>query len=113
MRWTMIAMGLAALLSGCAAGTGPAPVSAQADADRGGHFAAWACASCHAVGEGDRAKATSAPPFRELAVNASRLKLQGSLDEIARHGHMEMPPINLSETQKAELLAYFDRLRGQ
>lgn len=113
MRWTMMAMGLAALLSGCAAGTGPKPVAAQADADQGRHFAAWACASCHAVGDGDRAKANSAPPFRELAANSSRLKLQGSLDEIARRGHMEMPPISLSETQKAQLLAYFDQLRGQ
>lgn len=113
MRRPMIAIGLAGLLSGCAAGTSPTPVSASADAERGGRFAEWACASCHAVGETDRAKANAAPPFRDLAANASRLKLQDSLDEIARKGHVEMPPMPLSEGQKAELLAYFDRLRGR
>jgi len=100
------------VLAGCA-GTGhprQSPADAEAAA-RGRAFVARACAGCHATLADGASTDPAAPPFRYLATHRPRERLAADLAAVARHGHVQMPPIYMTDTEQADVLAYMAALR--
>jgi len=104
------------LIAGCASQgtsrgplTGPAPLSPAAE--RGQRLAEARCAGCHAVGL-DEKPAASGPRFRDLRTRYNALSLQKRFVEISQHGAGEMPPIQITNGDAEDLIAYFDSLGG-
>ncbi len=108
--------GLALLLSlgACASGAGSPPPADRHDdlqARAGAGFVARACAGCHAVGLQGVSRDPAAPPFRILAARASDETLSAALARVAQHGHVQMPPIYMTDDEQAAVAAYLKRLR--
>ncbi|MFN3583406.1 c-type cytochrome [Phenylobacterium sp.] len=112
-----VVLASALLAAGCAvqgAGrrpiAGPAPLSPAAE--RGQRLAEARCGGCHAVGL-DEKPAASGPRFRDLRTRYNALSLQKRFVEISQHGTGEMPPIQISNADAEDLIAYFDSLGGR
>lgn len=106
-------MGLAAALSGCAATSEPAPQAVGASGaavERGQILATRECSRCHAVGDVGDSLNMTAPSFRTLRLRHTSLSLERRLDEIAKGGHYEMPPLKLQASEVADLAAYLEAL---
>jgi mono/diheme cytochrome c family protein len=103
----------AAALAGCA---GSLPqVSTPMDqlrAERGKAFAERRCAGCHMIGL-DETSSSSGPRFRDLRMRSNALSLQTRFAEISAHGIGEMPPIEITQSQAEDLVAYFESLGAQ
>jgi mono/diheme cytochrome c family protein len=114
MRTPAILACAALLIAGCASQgalrgpiAGPAPLSPAAE--RGQRLAETRCAGCHAVGL-DEKPAASGPRFRDLRTRYNALSLQKRFAQISQHGTGEMPPIQISNADAEDLVAYFDSL---
>lgn len=97
-------------LGGCA-GVGHPPAPAEPEALEGAGFVARACAGCHAVGRQGASSDPAAPPFRRLAARLPDTALAADLARVAEHGHVQMPPIYMTDDEQASVLAYLKRLR--
>lgn len=108
MRRRLALLALAAVLGGCATGSGPSPVAGRGDAavDRGRRLALHACAVCHAVEAGARSPSPAAPSFALVRLRHNEISLERQLTDISRKGHWEMPPLQMSDEQIRDLTAY-------
>ena len=79
---------------------------------RGAEIAQARCSSCHAVALESASPVKIAPLFRVLARLYSAEDLETKLLNIARHGHFEMPPVQLREDEIADVAAYIAGLEG-
>ncbi|MGA0604049.1 c-type cytochrome [Caulobacter sp. KR2-114] len=82
-------------------------------ATAGAGFVARACAGCHAVGTSGAPRDPAAPNFRSLVARRSDSELQLAVSRVAQHGHVQMPPIYMTDDEQAAVLAYFRSLRRQ
>jgi cytochrome c len=102
------AAGLAALvlsLVGCAAAPGDSQKIAE-----GNRFVLRSCAGCHAVAESGDSRNPDAPPFRTLAARLPGESLDRRLEELAAHGHRNMPPIYITQDERRDVAAYIRAL---
>lgn len=106
------ALGALVLLGACSAdgAQGPAMTAGGAAAERGQVLASRECSRCHALGPVGDSPNMAAPPFRVVRLRNTGLGLERRLDEIARGGHYEMPPIKLQAGEIADLAAYLESL---
>jgi mono/diheme cytochrome c family protein len=102
----ILAMGV--LLAGCASSREtPRQPAAQGDGVMAGRrFAERACAGCHAVGPRGESPNPRSPPFRTLAGRLPGQALEDRLGEIARRGHVEMPPIYMTPQERRDVAAW-------
>ncbi len=101
------------LLSACAGLAGEPPTAntaPSAAAARGEAFAERRCGGCHATGL-DASPSASGPAFWQLELRYDPPTLQKRFAEISAHGSGEMPPIEISRSEAADLIAYFQSLR--
>jgi mono/diheme cytochrome c family protein len=105
-----ILIAVAVALAGCA-GSLP-PLSTSADdvrVERGKAFAQRRCAGCHTIGL-DESSVSSGPRFRDLRMRNNAISLQKRFAEISEHGMGEMPPIEITQSEAEDLVAYFESL---
>ena len=99
---------LSAALSGCAMIGGGSQVDSPDQ--RGRAIAGRACAACHAVEAGEKARpGTKAPAFASLEMRHT-VGLEGRLADLTRRGHFGMPPVTLSAGEVSDLRAYIEGL---
>jgi cytochrome c len=110
MRHALMILTLSAALTACATveQTAPAPLSPAAT--RGQQFAQRACAGCHAVAGRDASPNAVAPAFASIRMRHTEIGLERSLQQIAREGHGEMPPIYMTSAEMADIIAYIEAL---
>jgi mono/diheme cytochrome c family protein len=101
-----------AAVSGCA--TAPpaarkAPIL-DASADRGRFLVLRSCAGCHAVGSLGESPNGSAPSFPAVRLRYNTLSLERRLAEISKNGHVEMPPIYMSDAEIKDIVAYIETI---
>lgn len=97
------------ILSACASlGAGSSGVL-DAGSERGRSLAERRCAGCHAVGLDERPMADG-PRFRDLARRYNAISLQRRFVEISQHGSGEMPPVQISQSDAEDLVAYLGSL---
>jgi cytochrome c len=87
------------------AGAGHAAAPADPAVARGAQIA-QRCAACHSVGAEGASRNGAAPPFRDLRLRYSPLGLEQSLKRVAKFGHFEMRPQQLSGSDMQDLAAY-------
>jgi cytochrome c len=97
-------------VSVAAAGAGRAAKPADAAVARGAQIA-QRCAACHAVGVAGPSRNNGAPPFRALRLRYNPLGLEQALQRVARFGHYEMRPQQLSDADADDLAAYIATLQ--
>ena len=78
---------------------------------RGHDFAVRRCAGCHTVGLDDGG-AQDGPAFSKLARRYNPISLERRFAEVSAHGFDRMPAIPFTPSEAADLLAYFDSLKG-
>ena len=96
----MLALGVLAVTG---ASRAAAPQSAAVV--HGGQIA-QRCAACHAVGAEGPSRNNGAPPFRNLRLRYNPLGLEQALKRVAKFGHYEMRPQQLSDSDMGDLAAY-------
>ena len=113
MRVMIFSACLAAMAAGCAVNGASAPeataTAANPAAERGQRFAERRCAGCHAVGL-DETPASSGPRFRDIRTRFNAISLQRRFAEISQHGSGEMPPIQITQAEAEDLIAYIESL---
>ncbi len=109
MRWIVISLALLAA-GGCATGASSPPTrsAATASSDRGRFFVLRSCAGCHAVGPLGSSPNSAAPSFGAVRLRYDALSLERRLKEISRNGHIEMPPIYMSDDEIGDIVAYIE-----
>ncbi len=111
MRRAFLALGLFAVVGGCATAAEPPTVSrslATASSDRGLFLVLRSCAGCHAVGPLGESPTVAAPTFGELRLRYNPLSLERRLRDISKNGHMEMPPVRLADDEIEDIVAYIE-----
>lgn len=108
----LAALALATVTLGACATTEPTAATSPDDpaAERGRWVAARVCGGCHAVGLYGASPNLASPPLRDLCSRYNVLSLEDRLADIARGGHYEMPPVELSRDEIADLAAYMETL---
>lgn len=91
--------------TGCATGR---PGREEA-ADRGRALAARACGQCHGV-DAEPSAWRDAPAFRDMRFEVNRFKYERRVAQLT-HGHVGMPPTQLSDEDLRDLAAYVHRLK--
>lgn len=92
---TLIALGLAFC-----------PTAFASDAANGGRLAQRWCAACHVVSEGQPRAQTDAPSFASISASRKVPEISAFL----RQSHPQMPDMNLSRDEIADLIAYMHTL---
>jgi mono/diheme cytochrome c family protein len=87
----------------------PAPASELAD--QGQDLAQRLCASCHAIGRGERSPIPVAPAFRRIEPQVDLEQMVERLQNGLIAGHPEMPVFVLKENEARALVAYMKSLR--
>ena len=110
MRRIVISLALLAAAGGCATAASPPPArsTATASSDRGRFFVLRSCAGCHAVGPLGSNPNNAAPSFGAVRLRYNAPSLQRRLNEISRNGHIEMPPIYMSDDEIGDIVAYIE-----
>lgn len=88
-------------VGGCASLRAPQPST-----EPGRSFAQRACAGCHAIGSVGESANADAPPFRTLFMRFPDAALDARLSLLARHGHVNMPPIYMTPDERRSVAAY-------
>jgi cytochrome c len=106
--------GLLVLLGGCAA-NGPHGAAQIADPAvvRGRAFVQQSCAGCHAIGPRGDSPDGRAPPFRTLSQRLGGRDLAPVLAEISRNGHVQMPPIYITDPEIKDVAAYIRTVEAE
>lgn len=112
-----LAAALALVLAACASAPAAAPTpSATAglptldpQAQRGHDLAVRRCSGCHTVGLDDGG-AQEGPAFYKLARRNNAVSLERRFAEVSAHGIERMPPVALTASEAADLVAYFATL---
>lgn len=79
------------------------------DAMHGKELAQRWCASCHLVSPEQTSATTEAPPFATIAERPA--EENAKLDLWLQDPHPPMPQLNLSRTERADLIAYIESLK--
>lgn len=87
------------------------PAPANDLADRGQALAERLCASCHAIGRGERSPIASAPAFRRIEPRVDLEQMVERLQDGLIAGHPEMPVFILKDDEARGLVAYMKSLR--
>ena len=107
-------LGLAACATGPAALVGSAvrpPPKLDAAQQRGHDFAVRRCSGCHTVGLDDGGAGEGAA-FYKLARRYNPILLERRFAEVSAHGFDRMPPVEFTQSEADDLIAYFDTLHG-
>jgi mono/diheme cytochrome c family protein len=80
-------------------------------ADKGQALAQRLCASCHAIGRGERSPIASAPAFRRIEPRVDLEQMIERLQDGLIAGHPEMPVFILKDDEARGLVAYMKSLR--
>ena len=112
MRRILLILAMLATAGGCASGPAPALKSPvlEASADRGRFFVLRSCAGCHAVGSLGESPNGGAPSFATVRLRHNAISLERRLAQISRNGHVEMPPIYMSDDEIKDIAAYIETL---
>lgn len=86
--------------------------SADPAVERGHDLAMRRCAECHAIGYGRESPDGDAPRFVDLRMRYNLLSLEKHLAGIPWGEHAGMPPVGLTEGDRADLSAYIESLRS-
>ncbi len=109
--WRLSAVGLAALAAlGLTASAAAQPAGSV---DHGRFLVLQGCAGCHGVGELGASPNPRAPTFPMVRSSLSRPQLRAVLGRLSRNGHVEMPPIYMSDQDIADIAAYIGTLRAR
>jgi mono/diheme cytochrome c family protein len=97
------------LLAGCAFGNPLGSPASAADASAGKALAERWCSSCHVVNQGQKSATDQAPPFASIA----RMPNFGAamLTYLLLKPHPNMPRLELSRTEAADLAEYIATLK--
>ncbi len=87
------------------------PASASELADQGQALAQRLCASCHAIGRGERSPIPVAPAFRRIEPRVDLEQMIERLQDGLVAGHPEMPVFILKDDEARALVAYMKSLR--
>jgi mono/diheme cytochrome c family protein len=87
------------------------PASASELVDQGQDLAQRLCASCHAIGRGERSPIASAPAFRRIEPRVDLEQMVERLQDGLIAGHPEMPVFILKDDEARALVAYMKSLR--
>jgi cytochrome c len=79
---------------------------------RGRAFGQQSCAGCHAGPRGDSPDGR-APPFRTLSQRLGGRDLAPVLAEISRNGHVQMPPIYITDPEIKDVAAYIRTVEAE
>lgn len=113
MRYLAIAIGMSALLGGCAMNeaypSGEPTVSAGAL--RGMEVAVLRCSGCHSIGGQEVSPRSNAPPFQQLRLRFNQITWERAMAEIAIGGHDEMPPVALDSADIRDLRTFIEASR--
>jgi mono/diheme cytochrome c family protein len=107
-REAIIAVWLGLTLGAC---SGLAPISRTAD--QGQVVARRSCAGCHAIQLTGTSPDPLAPPFRTMFLRFPSQELETRLAQVARDGHVNMPPIATTPDERRDLAAYIRSLSAQ
>ena len=112
MRRTLLTVAILAAAAGCATGSPSALKSPILDAsvDRGRFFVLRSCAGCHAVGSLGESPNSSAPSFATVRLRHNAISLEHRLAQISRNGHVEMPPVYMSDAEIKDIAAYIETI---
>lgn len=88
-----------------------APATASDLTDRGEELAQRLCASCHAIGRGERSPIPVAPAFRRIEPRVDLEQMVERLQDGLIAGHPEMPVFILKDDEARALVAYMKSLR--
>jgi mono/diheme cytochrome c family protein len=91
-------------MTGCAT----SPLEREEAADRGRALAARACGQCHGV-DAEPSAWRDAPAFRDMQFEVNRFTYERRVAQLT-HGHVGMPPTQLSDDDLRDLAAYVRRL---
>lgn len=108
MRRTFILIGLLGALGGCATSGAEQPRGSAVD--RGRFVALRSCAGCHAVGGLSQSPNAAAPSFSLIRQRLDETALRRRLAEISRNGHVEMPPIYMTDDEIRDVAAYIQTI---
>ena len=113
MRDTMIALLSLLALSACAYSeeTG-ARNDDHALAQAGHRIAQLKCARCHAIELSGESSNPSAPPFRDVSRSVAIMSTEVTVREGIRIGHLDMPPVRLTQPEIEALTAYLRSLQS-
>ena len=113
MRNIMIALLSLVALSACAHSEATvSPGDNHAHAEAGHRVAQLKCARCHAVELSGESRNQGAPPFREVSRSVAIMSSETTLREGIRIGHMDMPPVRLTQPEIEALTAYLRSLQS-
>ena len=87
------------------------PASSSELADQGQTLAQRLCASCHAIGRGERSPIPVAPAFRRIEPRVDLEQMIERLQDGLIAGHPEMPVFILKDDEARALVAYMKSLR--
>jgi mono/diheme cytochrome c family protein len=113
MRRTLPILAMAALLGACATEAGAAGKSPDPAVERGLRFAQRSCAGCHAIAPDGESRRTGAPNFGQLRMRYTSPALEKRLADISRHGHLEMPPVFITQAEARDVAEYIESLGGK
>lgn len=89
----------------------PSPAPASDLADQGQDIAQRLCASCHAIGRGERSPIPVAPAFRRIEPRVDLEQMVERLQDGLIAGHPDMPVFILRDDEARALVAYMKSLR--
>ena len=78
---------------------------------RGHDLAVRRCSGSHTIGLDDGG-AGEGPAFYRLARRHNAVSLERRFAEVSAHGFDHMPPVEFTEAEARDLIAYFDSLHG-
>jgi mono/diheme cytochrome c family protein len=116
LRSLLCAAGLA--LAGCASAPAAldrsavlSPPRLDAAQQRGHDLAVRRCSGCHTIGLDDGG-AGDGPAFTKLARRYNPISLERRFAQVSAHGFDRMPPVEFTQGEAQDLIAYFDTLQG-
>lgn len=82
-------------------------------AARGLNFARQNCASCHEIGFEGASPRALAPAFGQIRGRFSATGLERELEAVASVGHYDMKPVPIDPSDRRDVVAYIESLKGR
>jgi mono/diheme cytochrome c family protein len=106
-RWIVVA-GAGVSICGCA---GETQAAREASVARGAALAERVCGACHGLGLTGASSSERAPPFRDMRFDYNEISYERRMAQL-HHGHVRMPPEDVSLEDVADIGAYIRSLKS-